>query len=351
MGEDGHSALSAPVTRRECAVLLAGGAASLLSGRAAAAPDDFYLGKTIDMIIGYPPAASNDLYARAVATHLPRFIPGAPRIVARNMPGAGSLVAAAYMFNKASADGTAIGLAAPTLALDERLGSLDDRVKPSQFSWVGRINTVNLVIFVRSDSLASIKDAFSEVATLSATGTGSALTIYPHALNAIVGTRFKLVLGYKGSAEGMLAVERGEVNGHCTGWDTFKASHLDWFKSGKVRMLVQFAQKRHADLPDVPTAMELATTPQQAALMKAVLSGADVGMSFFAPPRVPADRLSILRTAFDQCVKDPTFLADVARLNLGLDPLSGQGVSQLVADVKNVPDELIPELKRAYSVK
>jgi tripartite-type tricarboxylate transporter receptor subunit TctC len=347
---DTHPPISASVTRRECAALLALGGASLLSGGTSASADEFYLGKTIDMIIGYPPAASNDLYARAVATHLPRFIPGAPKIVPRNMPGAGSLVAAAYMYNRASADGTAIGLAAPTLPLDERLGSLDDRVKPSQFSWVGRINTVTLVIFVRSDSLASIKDAFSEVATLSATGVGSALTIYPHALNAIVGTRFKLILGYKGSAEGMLAVDRNEVNGHCTGWDTFKASHLDWFKSGKVRVLVQFALNRHPDLPDVPTAVELATTARQAALMKAVISGADVGMSFFAPPRVPADRLSVLRTAFDQCVKDPEFRADLAKLNLAIDPLSGQAVSKLVADVKDVPDDLIPELKRAYSV-
>jgi tripartite-type tricarboxylate transporter receptor subunit TctC len=203
---------------------------------------------------------------------------------------------------------------------------------------------------VRSDSLRSIKDAFSEAATLSATGAGSALTIYPHALNAIVGTKFKLVLGYKGSAEGMLAVERGEVNGHCTGWDTFKANHLDWFKSGKVRMLVQFALKRHPDLPDVPTAVELATTERQAALMKAVISGAEVGMSFFAPPRLPADRLALLRTAFDQCVKDPAFKADLDKLNLGFDPLSGQALSKVVADVKDVPDDLIPELKQAYSV-
>jgi tripartite-type tricarboxylate transporter receptor subunit TctC len=254
------------------------------------------------------------------------------------------------MYNKASADGTAIGIAAPTLPLDERLGSLGDRVRPSLLSWVGRVNTVDLIIFVRSDSLGSIKDAFAKVATLSATGVGSALTIYPHALNAIVGTRFKLILGYKGSADGMLAVDRNEVNGHCTGWDTFKASHLDWLKSGKIRILVQFALHRHPELPDVPTAIELARTTRQAALMKAVVSASEIGMSFYMPPRVPAERLSELQTAFDKCMKDPAFMADLKKLNLGLDPLSGQAVSELVTEVKNIPDDLIPDLKRAYSV-
>jgi tripartite-type tricarboxylate transporter receptor subunit TctC len=351
----GQSAVSTPLTRRECAALLALGGASLLTnGRSASAQpassNDFYLGKSIEMIIGYPPGGANDLYGRAVAAHLPRFIPGTPKIVPKNMPGAGSLVAAAYMYNKASADGTAIGIAAPTLPLDERLGSLDDRAKPSQLSWIGRVNTVNLVIFVRSGSLASIKDAFTEVATLSATGVGSALTIYPHALNAIVGTKFKLILGYKGSAEGMLAVDRSEVDGHCTGWDAFKAAHLDWFKSGKIRVLVQFAMHRHPELPDVPTAVELATSPRQAALMKAVISGAEVGMSFFAPPRVSDERLAVLRTAFDQCMKDAAFKAHLDKLNMGLDPLTGDVMSKVVADVKDIPDDLIPELKRAYSV-
>ncbi len=319
--------------------------------RADAAPSgEFFRGKTIEMIIGYPPAGANDLYARVVATHLPRFIPGTPKIVPRNMPGAGSLLAAAYMYNRANADGTAIGIVAPTLPLDERLGSLDDRVRPSQFSWIGRVNTVNLCIFVRSDSLGSIKDAFSEVATLSATGTNSALTIYPHALNAIMGTRFRLILGYKGSAEGMLAVDRNEVNGHCTGWDAFKAAHLDWLKAGKVRVLVQFALNRHPDLPDVPTAVELATTARQAALMKAVISGAEVGISFFAPPRLPAERLSVFQAAFDHCMNDSAFMADLAKLNMGLDPLSGPSMSKVVADVRDIPDDLIRELKHAYSV-
>lgn len=341
--------LRAEITRRQSVALLASGCAALLPGRAFAAAADFYQGKTIEAIIGYPPGASNDIYARRIAEHLPRFIPGHPNIVPRNMPGAGSLTAAAYMYHKAARDGTAMGVTAPTLPLDERLGSLGDRVKPSQFAWIGRVNTVDLVIFVRPDSLKTIDEAFTKVASLSATGAGSALTIDPYALNHIVGTRFKLIMGYKGSAEGMLAVDRHEVDGHCTGWDTLKTAHPDWIKTGKVRVLVQFSLHRHPDLPNVPTAVEVAKTPRQVELMKAVVSSADIGISFYAAPGTPTERLSVLRTAFTQCMKDPAFIADVKKLNLGFSPLSGEDLTKLGADLKNIPDELIPDLKLAYS--
>lgn len=346
---DGRPAFAAPMTRRQSMALLAAGCVAALPGRAFAA-DNFYQGKTIEIVIGYPPAGSNDIYARRLAEHLPRFIPGNPTIVPRNMPGAGSLTAAAHIYNKAPKDGTTLGIMAPTIPLDERLGSIGDRFKSAEFGWVGRINSLVNIIFVRADSLKSIDEAFTKEASLSATGAGSALTIYPNALNHIVGTKFKLIMGYKGSAEGMLAVDRHEVDGHCTGWDTLKTSHPDWLKEGKVRLLVQFALKRHPELPNIPTAVELAKTEKKKALMSAVVGASEIGISFFTTPGVPGDRLAVLRTAFTNCMKDAAFIADLKKLNLGLSPLPGEAVGKLVSGVKDVPDALIPELKQAYSV-
>ena len=210
--------------RRSLGRLLA--AAVLLSPAAASAQsvEDFYRGKTITVIVGYPPAGSNDFYVRAVARHIGKHIPGNPTVVARNMPGGGSLVAANHIFNVAPKDGTVLGLIAPTAPLEERLGAPNVRFKAAQFNWIGRIAPTPNVTFMKASSpVKTIQDAMEREATLGATGRSSTVTIYPTLLNHVVGTKFKLVMGYKGSAEAMLAMERGEVEGHSTTWDGVKS--------------------------------------------------------------------------------------------------------------------------------
>lgn len=314
---------------------------------AARADVNFYQGKTIDLIVGYPPGGSNNLYARVLANHLGKYIPGHPGIVVRNMPGAGSMAAAAHVHHSAPRDGTVLALASPTLPLEERLGGAAQRFKSSEFAWVGRINTLVNVIFVRREAMKDLQEAFTKSVRLAATGAGSAITVYPNTTNHVLGTKFDIVRGYKGSMEGMLAVERQEVDGHCTGWDTLKTSYPDWIKNKSVNLLVQFAAKRHPELQDVPTVLEFAKTERQAALLAAMVEAAEIGTAFFSTPGLAPDRLAILRSAFQRCMEDRDFLAEVAALKIGLDPLSGERIAERVAEISKIPEELVPDLQQA----
>ncbi|MDB5652092.1 MAG: tripartite tricarboxylate transporter family receptor [Hyphomicrobiales bacterium] len=334
-------------SRREALALLAGGLAGLASTGASAQADDFYRGRNIDLIVGFPPGGSNNLYARVLATHLGKHIPGNPGIIVRNMPGAGSMTAAAHVFNSAAQDGTTLAIVAPTLPLNERLTPGGLRFKSSEFGWVGRINSLVNVIFVRGDSVKTLGDVLTTPVRLSATGAGSAITVYPNALNYILGTKFDIVRGYSGSMEGMLAVDRREVDGHCTGWDTLKTSHPDWIAGKSISLLVQFASKRHPELKDVPTALEFAKTPQQEQMLQAIVNAAEVGTSFFTTPNVPPQRLALLQGAFSRCMEDREFLADIEKLQIGIDPMDGKRLGEIVADVAKVADDLVPGLQQA----
>src|SRR5258705_2633099 len=226
--------------------------------------ESFYRGKTINVIIGYPPAGANDLYARLVARHIGKHIPGNPSGIARNMPGGGSLVAANHIFNVAPKDGTVLGLIVPTAPLEERLGAANVRFKAAQFNWIGRLApTPNVTFMNASAKVKTIKDALEYEAVLGATGRSSTVAIYPLSLNHIVGTKFKLVMGYTGSAEAMLAMERGEVEGHSTTWDGVKSRAEQHLRDKTINILVQHGIKRHPELPDVPTSVELGRTPDE----------------------------------------------------------------------------------------
>jgi tripartite-type tricarboxylate transporter receptor subunit TctC len=209
------------------------------------------------------------------------------------------------------------------------------------------VNTLINVIFTREGSIRTFDEAFSKPVRLSATGAGSAITVYPNATNTVLGTKFELVRGYGGSMEGMLAVERNEVDGHCTGWDTLKTSHPIWIDQRSINILVQFATRRHAELSNVPTVLEFAKTERQDALMRAIVNAADIGTAFFSTPGAPADRIAILRRAFMQCVKDRDFVADIESLKIGLDPLSGDRVADIVGEISKIPDDLVPDLQQA----
>ena len=338
-------------TRREALGLIAAGAGGLFAPGAYAQAEEFYRGKTISIVVGFPPAGSYDAYARVLANHLPRHIPGNPTIVTRNMPGAGSVTAAAFLYGGAAKDGLSVGVIAPTLPLDERLGIIKAQMKSSEFGWIGRVNPLVNVIFVRSNSIGSAQEALTTPVRLAATGAGSAVTIYPSVMNKVLGTKFDLVLGYQGSAECMLAVDRGEADGHCTGWDTLKTSHPDWLTENKIRLLTQFAVNRHQELPDVPTVLEFAKTERQKAVIRAVVNAAEIGTSFITTPNTPPERLLALRMAFNACVKDPAFVADLKKMNFGLNPLSGEAVGALVSDVSTVSEDLLPDLREAYSLQ
>jgi tripartite-type tricarboxylate transporter receptor subunit TctC len=311
--------------------------------------ESFYEGKTITMVIAGPPAGAYDVYARLAGRYIGKYLPGNPSIVPRNMPGAGGLIAANYMFNVAPRDGTVLATLVPTFPLEEELGLSAAKYKASRFAWIGRLATQPNITFVMSTSkVKTIADAFDKVALLSATGRSATNAIYPTVLNNVLGTKFKVVTGYEGSAAAMLAMERGEVEGHSSTYDGLKNQHEDWIRTRKVNILVQYLLKHHPELPDVPTSVELARTPEQAMILRAVSSASEIGKFVLAPPGIPQQRIGALRRAFDAMVKDPEFVAEAARLRIELEPLAGTELQELVEEVQEMPLDVVQKVKAIY---
>jgi tripartite-type tricarboxylate transporter receptor subunit TctC len=311
--------------------------------------EEFYRGKTVTMLIGYPPAGANDVYARLVARHIGRHIPGQPNVVARNMPGAGSLAAANHIFNVAPKDGTVLGLLVPTLPLEEKLGSTAAKYTASGFHWIGRMAPAPNITFINANArVKTIQDAFQQEAVLGATGRSATNAVYPTVLNNVLGTKFKIVIGYKGSADTMLAMERGEVEGHSATYDTLKTVHPDWITDKKVNIVVQYSLQRHPELPDVPTSSELAKLPEQRQILRAVSSAAEIGKFVLTAPGVPADRITVLRRAFDAMTADPDYIADAKKLRIELHPLTGAELQKIVAEVDNLTPDIVAKIKAIY---
>jgi tripartite-type tricarboxylate transporter receptor subunit TctC len=323
-------------------------------GRQAAAQtaEQFYKGKQIELAIGYPPAGSNDVYARLLARHIGKHIPGNPTVVPQNRPGAGSFTNLAHVYNIAPKDGTVIAIGAPTAPLDEKLGTAGVRFKTAEFNWIGRIDSlINIVFLWHTSPVKSVADAQRIEAKLSGTGVGSTVSVYPTVMNNVLGTKFKLIMGYKGSAAAQLAVERGEVEGHSTSWTAVKVGHPDWRPDKKINIIVQFALKKHPELPEVPTVIEFARNDEERAILRAVMNATEIGTAFFTTPGVPADRVTALRRAFDATVRDPDFLAEAARSKLTVGPLPGEELQKLVSEVANLSPALLEQVRTAYKTQ
>jgi len=335
----------------QCAGCAAVAALLAIAPAGAQTPEQFFAGKNIELVIGYPPAGANDIYARTLGRYIVKYIPGHPRVVPKNVPGGGSFLALAYLFNLAPKDGTSFGIGAPTAPLDEKLGT-GVRFKTAQFNWLGRIDSLTNIVFMwHTAPVKTFADAQRIESKLAATGAGSTVSIYPTVTNNVLGTKFKLIMGYRGSNEAQLAVERGEADGHSTAWTAVNLAHPDWRPSGKINIIVQYALKAHPDLPDVPVVVDLARNDAERTILRAVMNATEVGTSFLTSPGVPADRVAVLRAAFDQTMKDPDFLAEAARLKLSVNPLSGDALQKLVAEVSALPPDLVQKMRAAYAEK
>jgi tripartite-type tricarboxylate transporter receptor subunit TctC len=309
----------------------------------------FYKGKTLELIVGYATGGSNDLYARAVSRHLGRHVPGEPTIIVRNMPGAGSKVAANHIFNVAPQDGTVLGLLAATLPLEGKLGLPGVRFDAAKFNWLGRVGSGVNVTMMRHDApVKKIEDLLHQEATLSATTPGGPIYLFPYVLNNLIGTKFKIILGYPGSAQAMLAMERGESEGHSTAVEAVKLVHPDWISDKKVNFIVQYGFERHPDLPDVPLAIDLARTDEERTILRAVLSSAEVGKSVLTGPGVPRERVATLREAFDRMVADPAFTAELTAQRVGVEALSGQDLAKLVDEIAALPPPVLDMIRTVY---
>ena len=307
--------------------------------------EDFYRGRQIQLIIGVGEGGGYDLSARLAAMHLSRFIPGNPTIVPRNMPAAGSIAAAEYVYSLAPKDGTVLAMFQPTY-ITEKIDDTRRKYEYEKFTYIGRVDSSVLVGLAWHTSVVqSVEDAkTTEVALAAVAAAGTSATM-PWALNRILGTKYKVVMGYPSSAAMGLALERGEAQGiGSTSWD-YLLTKREWLEEKKVRILYVIALQRFRDLPDVPTVMEIVDNPVDKNALKLISSTSSVGRALLAPPDNDKARTAALRAAFDRMAKDPEFLADAERRRLGSDTLDGQSLQDLVADVAAQPPEVIERMK------
>ena len=322
------------------------GAGVLLAPATDPARAQSFAGKPITLTIGYAPGSGNDILGRLVSRHIGKHIPGQPRVVAQNMPGAGSFKAANYLYGAAPRDGTVLGYIAQTAATEELLGSPAVQFKAARFSWIGRISSYNLVTaFWHTSKVKTLSDALAHEATLGATGVGSTVYIYPNVLNRVLGTKFKIVSGYEGTTQSALAMERGEVEGMSTGWFTIKTTKKDWLDNRKINIVVQFVADRHPDLPDVPTMVDVARTPEERQLFRLFSNEGDIGKAIMAPPDLPPATLTTLRRAFDAMARDPEFIADADRLQVERDSMPGEKLQKMIEAVAQTPPAIIGHAK------
>jgi tripartite-type tricarboxylate transporter receptor subunit TctC len=317
---------------------------SLLIGcqhASAQATVNFYRDKTIDLLIGYSPGGGYDAYARLLARHLGAHIPGNPKIVPRNMPGGGSRVAAQYVYNVAPKNGTVLATGDQSLSLEQALGVGNIQFDTTKFNWIGNpISDNNTLVTWHTSGIRTIDDAKIREVPIGATGPDPS-SQYPKVMNAVLGTKFKVVLGYPGANEINLAMENGEVAGRgSNSWGSWKATKPDWIRDQKINILVQIGLSKSTDLADVPLLMDLAANAEDTALLKLLSEPVVVGRPIFTTPGVPADRVRVLRDGFDATMRDQAFLEEARRLNLSINASSGVELQQVVADIVSAPTSI-----------
>lgn len=305
----------------------------------------FYKGKIITYHIGYPPGGGYDLYARIVGQHMTRHIPGNPKIVPKNMPGAGGRIVATYVYVRAPKDGTVLATADQSLALQQAFGDKTIKFDASKFDYIGNPNAGNNVLTVwHTKGVKNVEDAKKTPLVIGATGDNTSAQ-YAIVMNALLGTQFRVLAGYQGGADINLAMEKGEVDGRgSNNWVSWKSTKPDWIRDKKIVNLVQIGAKREPDLPDVPLLTELAKDDEDRKIMQLVSAPVAVGRPVFSTPNVPADRLKALRDAFDKTMKDPAFLAAAKKTGLDIDPVSGAELQKIVAGIVSTPPAVTAKL-------
>ena len=323
------------------------------AGTTAAAADvaDFYRGKNLRIFVGYGPGTGYDVYARLLARHLPKYLPGHPGVIIQNMPGAASLTMTNYMYNVASRDGTAIGLPARNLFVEPLFGNDNARFEARKFTWIGSMSRdVALCFTWHTSGVATIQDAMKREVLVGSSGVNSGSYMFPQLLNAMIGTRLKVIMGYPDSAAVGLAMERGEIGGYCSfTWASIKSARPKWIEQKQINILLQLTLHKHPELDKVPGVMDLAPDEASRQAFALVLADQEMGRPVFAPPDVPADRVGALRHAFDATMKDNEFLADAARTAIEISPIEGSAVEQVLADIYATPKNVIERVKAIFA--
>jgi tripartite-type tricarboxylate transporter receptor subunit TctC len=313
-----------------------------LSAAPAQSVASFYKGKQITLYIGFSPGGGYDLYARLVAQFMGPHIPGSPKIVAENMTGGGSRVAANFLYNLAPKDGTALATVDQAIPIQQAIGDPTVKFKTQDFNWIGNADSVNNVVIVWAASgVKTIDDAKKNVVTMGATGYNTS-SQYVAALNKVAGTKFKSIFGYPGGADINLAMEKGEVAGRGSdSWASIKAATPQWIANRQINVLVQIGLKKEADLPKVPLLIDLASNPLDKAVFTVLSSPPTIGRPILGSPGIPADRVAALRKAFEDTMKDPAYIAAAKKAHLDVNPTSGQDLQEVVRNIVLAPKDVI----------
>ena len=324
--------------------------ALLLSASAwAQAPTEFYKGRTVELYIGYSVGGGYDIYARLLARHMARHMPGNPVIAPKNMPGAGSLTLANWLYAAAPRDGSVFGTIGRGIAFDPLLGTQGTKFTATEFGWLGSANDeVSVCAAWGKSGITKFEDLYARPVFIGGTGAGADTDLFPKAMNSILGTKMKLVTGYPGGNDITLAMQRGEVEARCGwSWSSIKSNHPQWVKDGTIKLLVQLSLEKHADLPQVPLIMDFVKTPEQRAVLRLIFARQVMGRPFLAPPGVPAERLAILRRAFMDTMQDKAFLAEADKIKLEITPVTGEAVQKLVAEIYATPPGIVKQAAQA----
>jgi tripartite-type tricarboxylate transporter receptor subunit TctC len=333
--------------------MLAAFCAALLTAATALADpvEDFYRGKTIELAIGAAPAGGYDIAGRTLANHLARHIPGNPGIVVRNMPGATGLIMTNYLYGVAKRDGTVIGMPTSNIPLEPRLKLVSPdgsniKFDLGRFSWIGTPLQEPQVTWVWHTAPAnSFADLKTHTILMGATTASADNTILPLLVNQVLGTKMQIFAGYLGQNEINLAVERGEVQGNNTGLSNLTVNKADWLRDNKVRVLLQFGSERLSALPDVPTAVELATSEPDRALLRFYALKFNMARPLLVPPKVPAERTAALQAAFESTMNDPRYLEEAKRIGLDTNWLGAKDIAAQAGQIDATPQPVIDRLR------
>jgi tripartite-type tricarboxylate transporter receptor subunit TctC len=335
-------------------LLVAALAASTLGAAAhAQTPEQFYAGKTVDIYVGFSAGGYYDVYARLIARHIGRHIPGQPTVVVKNMEGAGSVRLANWFHAVAPKDGTAFGTIARGVPIDPLFGNPGPQFKDGNgLSYIGSANAEVSVCATRPNSgIKTFEDLLTKELVVGGFGTGTESEQHVKLSNAVLGTKFKLVRGYPGGNDVNLAMDRGEVQGRCGwSWTGIRASEfMNQYRNGQLTVFIQNSMDKHPDIPEVPLIMDKAKTTEQKQMLELVLAPQKMGRPFMAPPGIPADRLAALRKAFNDTMRDPQLLEEANKMGLEISAITGEEMQSIIDAAYKVAPALVQ--KTADAIK
>lgn len=335
---------------RSCARILAAALmlAALATEAAAQAPD--LAGKNVQMIIGFGPGGGFDLWARLVARHIGKYLPGNPNVVAQNMPGAGSFNATNYIYNIAPKDGTAMAMIASAAALGPITGVSGARFDPTQITWLGSATPETEVCVAYNSPNVKVKtlqDLYNNDLVVGSTGNGALSDSHPRALRALLGLKFKVIAGFNSSADIFLAMERGEVEGVCLDLAGVREGRPNWLENHKLVVLFQAGGAPNPELKGAPFLNDFTRTPEEKQAIEFLYASAAIGRPFVAPPDLSAGTLKMLRDAFDATMKDPDFLAEAKKARLEVNPVTGADLTAFVKKIYATPKPIVDKVVAA----